>query len=361
MPVDILIVADDLTGAADSSVAFAQRGYNTEVLLDQKHAPSADAAVVALTTESRDVEADELPDRLDVLKMTTAQPALLFKKIDSMVRGNTCAEIEVAARMLPDRTVIISPAYPKLGRICIDGTMHWNDGAGAGAGAIYLKRSLEGLNMRPISLAAGTDSGSLREALRGSRSSGRIFLHDAIADADLRNIAQAGRGIEGPVLWIGSGGLAHALADELPEQTICPPRFESASGIRLLFVGSDHPVTQVQVERLGGEDLPDVVMIPIKCGETSADDIRAQVSRLKIQDVDLAFMTGGDTAMMVCTALGAASIKIETEYEPGVPAGRMRKGMLDGVRVVLKSGGFGTPDLLCRLCRNRCAPGGVNA
>jgi len=67
MPVDILIVADDLTGAADSSVAFAQRGYNTEALLDQKHAPSADAAVVALTTESRDVEADELPDRLDVL------------------------------------------------------------------------------------------------------------------------------------------------------------------------------------------------------------------------------------------------------------------------------------------------------
>lgn len=359
MPVDILIVADDLTGAADSSVAFAQRGYNTEVLLDQKHALSADAAVVALTTESRDVGADELPDRLDVLRMTSAQPALLLKKIDSMLRGNTCAEIELAARMLPDHTVIISPAYPKLGRICTDGKMHWNDRAGAGT--IHLKRSLERLDMRPISLAAGTDSGSLAEALRETRGTGCIFLHDAITNFDLRNIAQAGRAIEGPVLWIGSGGLAHALAEQFPEQTICPQPFDPAPGIRLLFVGSDHPVTQAQVERLREEGLSDVVLIPVKHGETAADDIRAQVRRLKIQDVSLAFMTGGDTAMMVCMALGAASIKIESEYEPGVPVGRIRKGLLDGMRVVLKSGGFGAPDLLCRLCRARCAPGGVNA
>lgn len=359
MPVDILIVADDLTGAADSSVAFAQRGYNTEVLLDQKQALSADAAVVALTTESRDVEVYELPDRLDVLRRTTMPPALLLKKIDSMLRGNTCAEIELAVRMLPDHTVIISPAYPKLGRICVDGKMHWNDRAGAGA--IYLKRSLERLDISAISLAAGTDSGSLAEVLRGTRSRDRIFVHDAINDADLRNIAQAGLGIEGPVLWIGSGGLAHALAEQFPEQTICPPPFEPSPGIRLLFVGSDHPVTQVQVERLRNEHLPDVVVIPIRRGETAANHIRAQVSRLKIQDVSLAFMTGGDTAMTVCMALGATSIKIESEYEPGVPVGRMRKGLLDGVRAVLKSGGFGAPDLLCRLCRNRCAQGGVTA
>src|SRR5579863_2667830 len=349
MKTAILIIADDLTGAADSAVAFAERGFETEVSIEALRGGAVDAEVVAFATETRDVRVDELPGRFDVLRSAGTEGLLLFKKIDSMLRGNTIAEIELATQILPEHMVIISPAYPKLGRVCIDGQVHWNDRAGAGA--INLVESLRRCGMRPNSLPGAVDAGSLADALRGDREHGRVFLHDATNDEDLESVARAGRGVDRAVLWVGSGGLAHALAKQFPKRPNTIGHFEPRAGTALLFVGSDHPVTEAQLEMLHKEDLTDVFVIRIRRGDdAAANEIRAAVRRVEPRKISLIFMTGGDTAMQVCRALGVASLKIESEYAPGVPAGRVKKGLVDGVPVVLKSGGFGDADLLCRIC-----------
>ena len=348
MKTAILIIADDLTGAADSAVAFAERGFRTEVPLEGMAAHDQDADVLAFTTETRDVDRDELPGKFDVLRSPAAE-TLLFKKIDSMLRGNTIAEIELATHMLPDHRIIISPAYPKLGRVCVAGQVHWNDHSGRGS--INLVESLRQCGMQPMSLPIGFDAASHAESMRGGGERRRVFLHDAMTDEDLGSLARAGLGMDGPVLWIGSGGLAHALARQLPKRSNPVRHFEPRSGTGLLFVGSDHRVTEAQVERLRKEGLTDISVIQVHRGDSAAKDIHAAVHKLGPGNISFIFMTGGDTAMRVCKALGVASLAIESEYAPGVPVGRVKKGPLSGVPVVLKSGGFGEPDLLCRICR----------
>jgi uncharacterized protein YgbK (DUF1537 family) len=50
----LVIVADDLTGAADASACFASAGLSTVIRLSSTAVPNAD--VVAVSTESRDLD-----------------------------------------------------------------------------------------------------------------------------------------------------------------------------------------------------------------------------------------------------------------------------------------------------------------
>ncbi len=344
----ILIIADDLTGAADSAVAFAERGFPTEVSLHAVPVADCDAEVIAFPTETRDVPAEELPQRFHFLKSLATHEVLLFKKIDSMLRGNTVAEIELASQLLPGHTIIISPAYPRLGRVCIAGQVHWKDAAGEGI--IDLAASLRRRGMLPISLAAGQHADTIAESISQERQRGRVFLHDASTEEDLLNLARAGERMDPPVLWVASGGLAHALARQFPPRSNPIEHFAPRSGTALLFVGSDHPITRLQVEMLRQECLTDISVIPLSRDGTAANDIEAAVGGLDPRDISFLFMTGGDTAIQVCRALGVSSLALESEYAPGVPLGRINRGWLSGVPVVLKSGGFGEPALLCRMC-----------
>lgn len=359
MKIAIVIIADDLTGAADSAVAFAKRGFKTDVLLEGMQAGDQAADVLAFTTETRDVHKDALPDKFDVLRSSTAEGVLLFKKIDSMLRGNTISEIGIATRTLPDHVAIISPAYPALGRVCIAGRMHWKDRAGEGT--IDLAESLRRCGTQPISLPSGLDASFLSELVKEGRERGRVFLHDARTDEDLESVAHAGLSLGRSVLWIGSGGLAHALAHQFPKRSNPIRNFEPRSGTGLLFIGSDHPVTEAQVEMLRKETLTDISLIQIGRGSTHASNIYETVHKLEARNISFIFMTGGDTATLVCKALGIVSLAIESEFAPGVPVGRAKNGVFDGVPVVLKSGGFGEPDLLCRICREVRANTRVNA
>lgn len=64
-------------------------------------------------------------------------------------------------------------------------------------------------------------------------------------------------------------------------------------------------------------------------------------------------LTGGDTAMSVCAALGVRALAVEGELLPGVVAGRMlgAGGVsgVPGVQVITKAGSFGDPATLARL------------
>lgn len=60
-------------------------------------------------------------------------------------------------------------------------------------------------------------------------------------------------------------------------------------------------------------------------------------------------MTGGETAAQICRVLGIKTLRLTHEIAPGIPAGVAEGGSFDGVPVILKSGGFGSPDLLHRI------------
>src|SRR5262249_43969366 len=119
--VTLAILADDLTGACDSAVAFARRGLATRVLL----APGPVAVGPSERVEEGALDADsrQVTRRLAGSKTTVAARALrtsettrLFKKVDSTLRGHVGAEIMACLRAWELPLALLCPAFPATGR-----------------------------------------------------------------------------------------------------------------------------------------------------------------------------------------------------------------------------------------------------
>src|SRR5919206_4013026 len=100
---DAAVIADDLTGAADCGIAFAAAGLPTFVAVGVAPAP-ASAQVVAVDTDTRRGGAADAAERTRAAAaQAVAQGArVLYKKIDSTLRGHVGAEIAAAARAAED-------------------------------------------------------------------------------------------------------------------------------------------------------------------------------------------------------------------------------------------------------------------
>lgn len=319
----------------------------------------------ATTTESRDLPVYEAEARIRSIAERLPSNVELFKKIDSVFRGNTIAEIAATLRYARYDLAVLAPAYPALGRTVREGILHIRDSSGDRALPIAELLAKSGCSL--ATLPAGLPSDALAIAMRRNLENARpAILCDAANHNDLARVVSAARSLRKRILWIGSGGLAHALGAELTPLATRPtaaPR----PGHTLFFIGTPHPVTQAQFERLRGAthvaEYPSGAMhspatdlvIPVKLGQTGADDIRRAVATHDPTRTACLCMTGGDTAHFVCRALGIRSLHLQSEFVPGVPFAIAEGGPFDGVSVVLKSGGFGEPDLLLRLLET-CRP-----
>jgi len=349
----IAIVADDLTGACDAAVAFTSACDPVRVQILEQSAESG--CVRAITTESRDLPAGEANARIRSIVERLPDDIELFKKVDSVFRGNTIAEIACTLHHSRFDLAILAPAYPSLGRIVRQGILHVDDAAGNRAIPIAELLISEGCSFTILSAGMPSEAlaGAMRRCLNSSTST--VFCDTETQD-DLNLVADAARSLGKRILWVGSGGLAHALAANLPAVSHRPP-VSPRPGHIFFFIGSPHPVACAQVERLQNSRRSAAAdtVVPIMLGETTADDIRHAVAVQKPADIGCLFMTGGDTAHFVCRALGIRSLLLQREFAPGVPLATAEGGPFDGVPVILKSGGFGEPDLLCRLLET-CRP-----
>lgn len=338
----ITIIADDLTGACDAAVPFAAAGEVVRVGLGDRL--SAAGSVRAISTNTRDVPADQAEARIRGSVDEIGNDAGLFKKIDSVFRGNTIVEICAAMRHWRFDLAVIAPAYPALGRTLRDGVLWIKDTAGEQTVPVEHLLTAAGVSVKRI---ARGGEGEIATAMRGAIAEGRkAVLCDAAAQSDLECVVGAARSLQKRVLWIGSGGLAHALAGEMSAPVHAERR---RRGQVLYFVGSQHAVTSAQVECLRSAETGSGTVVNVAMGETTEDEIRRAVAGLTAERIGCLFVTGGDTALFVCRALGVESVRLEREFAQGVPLGRVEGGPMDGVMLALKSGGFGEPNLMCRL------------
>ena len=121
----ILIIADDLTGAADSAVQFRQAGFSAVVLAQPASYRSAwpRAQVVSLSLNTRDASPTAVRhfwERLAPTIRALAQDALVYHKIDSTLRGHPALEVRLLLDCLGAACAIVVPAFPKLGRHTVD-------------------------------------------------------------------------------------------------------------------------------------------------------------------------------------------------------------------------------------------------
>lgn len=348
----LTILVDDLTGACDAAVAFTAVCNSVRVQINSE---PANGRIQVVTTESRNLPLCEAEARIRNVAERLPLETELFKKVDSVFRGNTIAEIAATLRHASFDLAIIAPAYPALGRTVRQGILHIHDASGGRTLPLTDLIADTGcsLTLLPLGLAANEFAATLRN--RSSESKPAI-LCDAISQDDLARVVGGARSLNKRILWIGSGGLAHALAAQFSALTP-PPATHPRIGHTIFFIGSPHPVTRAQVDHLRSLDSDSAAtnLVPVILGKTSASEIGRAVATYDPAEVGCLFMTGGDTAHFVCRALGIHALRLEREFAPGVPLAIAEGGPFDGVPVVLKSGGFGEPDLLCRLLE-ACRP-----
>lgn len=387
----MLIVADDLTGALDSAVAFAERGFSTMATVST--GVRCGAVVVAVNTDSRDAE--ESDARRQVRAAVANFPRrTCFKKIDTTLRGNLATELLELLGASGCKRAIIAPAFPATGRTTQGGvqfvrgrpvhehyaanwtalskpTSHLPTILAVGTGSRISSRSIEELEMSPSELAWTIE-----------KDARPFIVFDAIHQAHLDRIAQAALLLQEPPLFCGAGGLALALAQNWKPST---PFERSSTQARLshrpllIVSGSFNPVTFQQLAHLRSQ-VPDLSMIQISVGDLlegpaeeaivqaqqyvangkttvlalSREPYQASAGRRPARALASAvrdicentrpgglLLTGGDVALAVCQALGANALHVVREFLPGMPLSIIENGIAADLPVISKAGGFG--------------------
>lgn len=369
-----LILADDLTGACDAAAPFASRGLQPEVSLTSE--PQTDAPVLALNTNSRELPECEALTRVRhaVGLWQSAMPAIFLKKVDSVFRGNTFVEIHAMTALFPDRITLLAPSYPAAGRRVRNGCLLLEN---SDVPCFDIAGGLRSRGMHPVLLKAEDGGPGERTSLSAAIAEGHtLILCDAETSSELETLVSAGLSagvsLGREVLWIGSGGLAHALSDALP--LVKGEIDDEPLHAKTLFfcIGSDHSRTRQQVEHIcqsyamirvqksgewpqaGAITLQSAHLLwEIGCEPLSVSAIQMLSRHLRQLLFPALFLSGGETAMRICQALGVRSISLHGELLPGVPWGILQGGLSDGIPIITKSGGFGEADtltLLAEIC-----------
>jgi uncharacterized protein YgbK (DUF1537 family) len=405
-----LILADDLTGAADAAVAFAQRGHHTALTLSEHVAAGADAdSVLAHDCDTRRLAARAAGAAQYAAAARCLAPggfSMMFKKIDSTLRGQPAAEIAALCGTLPPpftrAFAVFAPANPAMGRTTIDSrvfvhgepletTETWlRDHAYPDADLV---RIVESAGLRAIKLPLAqvrAGAAAIRAALTAAEAAaadgrGTILICDAETDDDLGRIAGTARDHGAPKFFIGTAGLAQALARGLPEVGRAPVQIAPSRHGALIVVGSLASVARAAARELGaGSGVRHVLFTAEILGSDDARtrthmalDIRAALDRgidvlveMPLDEVpDLAIgpalvrslatclapalsrmsgliATGGETAAALLRQCYVGRIRLVDEIEAGVSLGLMARD--HGVPVITKPGGFGDPRSLVR-------------
>ncbi|GAB7021189.1 four-carbon acid sugar kinase family protein [Halostagnicola bangensis] len=228
---DALIVADDFTGAMDTGHGFAADGRTVRVRLagpsrtayepvrEMTLSPSElDCDVLTVDMNTRDVSPETA--REAVSGLLNVDVPLVYKKIDSTLRGNVVSEVDGAMDAIGPAVAVVAPAFPSTGRRTVDG-QHLVNGvslpdADYDVSTSNLQDFFESSRYRVVSLgtetiARGTET--VRSALEAECESEPVVVTcDAATETHLETIASAGTSLDAPVLFVGSGGLAAALS-----------------------------------------------------------------------------------------------------------------------------------------------------
>ncbi|MDT0541663.1 four-carbon acid sugar kinase family protein [Streptomyces lonegramiae] len=384
VPPYVVALADDLSGAAETACALGGPVRLSLSAVDVAGTAAAHDLVVDLDTRHLPVAEAEHAVRTALRAARSGPPRLLYKKVDSQLRGHLAAE--AASYAEGAEAVVIAPALPVARRTVTGGVvrvngvpLHRTDGwrAERASAPRSLPEALSGLPVRTVPLdVVRSEPAALDAEFRRIAASGAHPAPDAETDADLDAVAAAALRLGPGFRLLGSGGLAAALGRALPRPAAAaPPPAPTQDGTPLLFVvGTAEPGAVAQIARLTAIGAHHV---PLDPADLAAGTVRlpshAAAPALAVLSIDgsagprpgagralstalgaLAaaypgrpdlVMTGGETARTTLDALGIGELQ---------PLGQIHHGAVhsrtpDGRHVVTRPGSYGAEDSLLRI------------
>jgi uncharacterized protein YgbK (DUF1537 family) len=398
-----LILADDLTGAADAAVAFARRGHGTEVSWGNASPPD-DVAVQALDLDSRGAPATggAAGHHQAVGRWLEARDSL-FHKIDSTLRGQPAAEMAAICMALREcgrpAWGLLAPANPAMRRTTRDGrvfvagqplenTSTWkreHSYPDADLAAIVGTAGLRAVKL-PLSTLRGDPAGlhaALVAVATSVQAAGTMLVCDAESDDDLARLVAATRDAAAPGFFTGTAGLAKALSEASPAAPRSAISLEATGRGTLVAVGTLAEVSREAARRVAAREGTSLLRISSESGNRGPGEaqidtsIAARLSRgetavamldapeparvainaghaeyfaatlsLALHQMGALIVTGGETAAALLAQCKVHGIRLLDELEPGIALG-VTRGAVE-VPVITKPGAFGDEESLMR-------------
>jgi uncharacterized protein YgbK (DUF1537 family) len=313
--VELLVLADDFTGALDTGVQFAQQSIPTLVStriqqLDQGEAE--DFSVFVLDMESRHVP----PNEAKTIVMKAVELALhrgvrsFYKKTDSTLRGNIGIELAALLEATGGSSLAFVPAYPRNGRTTVAGRQYV-DGVPVHLSiysrdhqnpvcSSYVPDIIAVQTPMPVQVVECSESMKFELPEAGGR---RIIVFDARTDEDLRSIANLLKRHGLVRVTAGCAGFAEYLPTTLGltrgavSELDCPAQL-------LIICGSTNPVSLEQIEAAARCGVERIVLQPEQL--LGKGGIKVQARRLLFERVQRTVAAGSDVILQ--TARGAEEI-----------------------------------------------------
>ncbi len=390
----IAVIADDLTGALDTASPFATYGRSAWLALRPDSFTSllrSGAEIIAATTETRHALPKDAARHVGsvVEALRPFNPTIIFKKIDSILRGNVAVEIGAALQASGRKHAVISPAVPGQNRLLRHGTIYFAEHQMAEHRAsLPSSETAKGAHV-PALLAHAFSKTNIHRCAAGQRpvlAHGpglHAYVVDAETDEHLDELAQFILQHSRGILPVGASGLGRALARLLRSSagaTLSSGALERTVGQLLFVIGSRTSISAEQSSALlqaradeiiipaGSKSHDEFIQQQLRARRTShlvvlrpdptsqdSDDLQvaarlghAAAAVARLLRPSALIMTGGDTASACLRALNVSSLRIVGELHDGIAMGTV---VVDGrtIRVFTKSGSFGTPETWVRL------------
>jgi 4-hydroxythreonine-4-phosphate dehydrogenase len=404
----LLILADDLSGAADCANAFANGGLSATVVFEDT-GEDIGGDVLAIDCDTRHLTSEQAALRVaEILRRHTLGNSNLtvFKKIDSTLRGNVGAELRAVleerrlhVRQSQRIVAILAPAFPARGRTTVGGyqmvhgiplhqTEMWLHNRISGEAYLPAMMEKSGLKtaLFPLELIRSGRI-QLSAALRRASLEFDVLACDAENDEDLKAIAEGSFPLGNDAIWVGSAGIAYQFPNaarwpagaspaEQPGPLMAPILFavgsmSTVSHRQAVRLERGTPVTVLHIQpstllrgpsslawarvaagidnslKSGHDTL--LVLDPSECVDATERRRLANALGLMLAPyakiVGALVATGGETARAILDGWGVKAFMMLGEIEKGLPYSFAR---LDGrsLAVLTKAGAFGNDETL---------------
>lgn len=371
-----------------------------------------DCELLSVSTNTRDLgqEAAVLAVKNTAEALKSKGVRRIYKKIDSTWRGNIGAEIESIMDVMEFDIAIICSSFPKVQRTVKDGHLYIGHqriehtpiafDPSKPVQTSYLPDILKSQTTASIHLITHEEVAKGKEFLTQriaemSNKNKTMIIIDAVSERDLDTVASIDTGKLEKLMFCGSAGLPVSMLKQenyLMKQKVLPV---------LTIVGSVHPVNKELVEVASDNKLAKAVLVdpcvllegrvPSKTKKEAVEILsdgnnlilhtgqspqerektRLHGKTMKMQENEISnrinsqlqiladellnqfelsgvIVTGGSTALHFLRGVKGVGIKLIDELETGVPYGTIIGGPKDGLKIITKAGGFGTPEVFIK-------------
>jgi len=409
--IKLLVIADDFTGALDTGAQFSKAGVSTFVSTNAKFFTDERLEVLVLDLETRHLPPCEARGRVRdaIVSALRAGIPYVYKKTDSVMRGNIGSELEGLFTSASDGPVFFVPAYPETGRTTRQG-VHYIEGVPVSQTVFgndpfnpvrddYVPDIIANQTSRPTEVITQQDLNELKNAAQKDK----ILIFDAADKDEMALVAKAIAALGPPRLMAGCAGFAIYLPEML-RLNISKPEVRALGEGLLVACGSINATTLGQVEyasrhgfttieltpkqkltsrltetdqgrelldslrrrynenkRLiimassGHENIALTNQLAVEMGldsnqarERIAANMGELIGSLLSVDVGTLAVFGGDTLISVLRAVGEDGIYPIQEIQAGIVHSTF---IFQGssMNLITKSGGFGTQDCILQI------------